>query len=105
MPAPRASRGTGPNMGDASGKDSGMARIHYRIVQHDGGWAYKLGDVFSESFPTHELAARAARAVAAEQRIPGEVAYIQYQDASGAWREEVARGNDRPAPEVVDPAG
>ena len=82
-----------------------MDKVTYKVVEHDGGWAYKLGDVFSESFPTHELAARAARAVAAEQRIPGEGAYIQYQDASGAWREEVARGNDRPAPEVVDPAG
>ena len=81
-----------------------MDKITYRVVEHDGGWAYKLGDVFSESFPTHDEAARAAKAVAAEQQIPGEVAYIEYQDASGAWREEVAQGNDRPEPEVVDPA-
>jgi hypothetical protein len=80
-----------------------MSKVTYEVVEHDGGWAYKLGDVFSETFPTHELAARAAKAVAAEQRIPGEREYIQYQDASGQWREEVAPGNDRPAPEVVDP--
>ena len=82
-----------------------MGQVTYKVVEHDGGWAYKLGDVFSETFPTHELAARAANAVAAEQRIPGEVAYIQYQDESGKWREEVARGDDRPAPDVVDPVG
>ena len=80
-----------------------MERVTYRVVEHDGGWAYKLGDVFSETFPTHDLAAQAARAVAEEQRVPGEVAYIQYQDESGNWREEVARGNDRPEPDVVDP--
>ncbi|NNM71926.1 DUF2188 domain-containing protein [Enterovirga aerilata] len=79
-----------------------MSKITYRIVEHDGGWAYKLGDVFSETFPTHDLAARAARAVAAEQSVPGEVAYILYQDASGEWREEVARGDDRPSADVVD---
>ena len=82
-----------------------MAQVTYKVVEHDGGWAYKLGDVFSETFPTHDLAARAAHAVAAEQQIPGELAYIQYQDASGQWREEVARGNDRPSANVIDPAG
>ena len=29
--------------------------ITYRIVQHDGGWAYKLGDSFSETFPNLSL--------------------------------------------------
>ena len=24
-----------------------MAEVKYKIVEHDGGWAYKLGDVFS----------------------------------------------------------
>ena len=33
-----------------------MARIHYRIVAHDGGWAYKLNDVFSEPFPSKSAA-------------------------------------------------
>ena len=38
-----------------------MTDITYRIVEHDGGWAYKLGDVFSETFPDHDAAMRAAR--------------------------------------------
>ena len=41
-----------------------MAHITYRIVEHDGGWAYKLGDVFSETFPTHAAAVKAAHRVA-----------------------------------------
>ena len=81
-----------------------MSDLKYVIVEHDGGWAYKLGDVFSETFPDHDSARRAADLVAREQRIPGETAPISYQDESGAWREEVALGDDRPAPDVEDPS-
>jgi hypothetical protein len=77
-----------------------MADVTYQIVEHDGGWAYKLGDVFSETFPNRETAVAAARAVAAEQRVPGDTAPISYQDARGAWHDETARGNDRPQAEV-----
>jgi len=79
-----------------------MIRIHYRIVQHDGGWAYKLGDVFSEPFRTHDAAVAAARRVAAEQHVPGETAYIEYQDASGKWHTETSEGTDRPDVDVVE---
>jgi hypothetical protein len=27
-----------------------MPNVTYEIVQHDGGWAYKVDGVFSESF-------------------------------------------------------
>jgi hypothetical protein len=77
-----------------------MSRIHYKLVEHDGGWAYKLGDVFSESFPTHDAALSAARRVAAEQRVPGEATYIEYQTADGSWHTELAEGNDRPPADV-----
>ncbi len=79
-----------------------MADITYRIVEHDGGWAYKLGDVFSETFPTHDDALRAANAVAAEQKLPGETEPISYQDEAGRWHEEVAPGTERPDTVVVD---
>ena len=81
-----------------------MTNVTYQVVEHDGGWAYKLGDVFSETFRTHDAAAAAARAVAAEQRVPGESAPILYQDEAGQWHEETARGDDRPETEVVDPS-
>jgi len=51
-------------------------KIHYKVVEHDGGWAYKLGDVFSEAFPDRAAALTAAKRAAAEQHVPGEAAYI-----------------------------
>ena len=45
-----------PKGGDFDGK------IVYQIVEHDGGWAYKVGGVFSEPFPSHEAAVAAAQA-------------------------------------------
>jgi hypothetical protein len=79
-----------------------MTKIHYRVVRHDGGWAYKLGDVFSERFPTHDRALAAAKRVAVEQQVPGETGYIEYQTADGKWHIELATGGDRPEADVVD---
>jgi hypothetical protein len=73
-----------------------MTKVTYHIVQHDGGWAYKLGDVFSEAFPSHDEAFAAARRAALEQQRPGETAGISWEDARGKWHEEVSHGDDRP---------
>jgi hypothetical protein len=37
-----------------------MAKITYEIVQHDGGWAYRVDETFSEPFPSHDSARKAA---------------------------------------------
>jgi hypothetical protein len=79
-----------------------MARVTYHVVEHDGGWAYKLGDVFSEAFATHDLALKAAQQAAREQQIGGETTTILYQDANGKWHEERSDGSDRPQAEVED---
>jgi len=79
-----------------------MTTIHYHIVPHDGGYAYKLGDVFSEPFPTHDAALRAAQRAAAEQRVPGETTIIQWQDNQGEWHTETSQGSDRPEADVID---
>lgn len=79
-----------------------MAKLVYRIVKHEDGWAYKVRDTFSETFPTHEAALAAARSAAAEQRVPGETVGIQYETAEGEWREENDPGIDRPQTEVKD---
>jgi hypothetical protein len=47
-----------------------MSDVTYEIVQHDGGWAYKVDGVFSETFPTHAEALAAAEAAAEEQEVP-----------------------------------
>ena len=77
-----------------------MSEIHYRIVEHDGGWAYRLGDVYSETFASHDQAADAARIAAREQGVAGSTTAIQYQDKDGAWHTEIARGDDRPSADV-----
>jgi hypothetical protein len=82
-----------------------MDKIHYRIVQHDGGWAYKLGDVFSEPYVSHDAALAAAKTVIQEQHTPGDSVYIEYQDENGRWRTEYVRGDDRPDADVVDDPG
>jgi hypothetical protein len=81
-----------------------MSHVTYEIVQHDGGWAYKVDGVFSEPFATHEQALAAARAAAKEQRAPGFTEVIQYEDAKGKWHTETASGNDRPDTDVKDSA-
>ncbi len=78
-----------------------MTDVTYKVVEHDGGWAYKLGDVFSETFPTHDDARHAADRAAQEQRAPGTTEAIRYQDAEGRWHDELARGDDRPSTEAV----
>ena len=75
-------------------------KIIYHIVKHDDGWAYKLGDVFSETFRSHDAALAAARLAAAEQRAPGETTGISWEDDQGRWHEEVSKGDDRPETEV-----
>ena len=79
-----------------------MVHVTYEVVQHDGGWAYKVGDVFSETFATHDDARRAADAAAQRQQIEGEPEVIEYEDARGEWHTELADGGDRPETEVAD---
>ena len=79
-----------------------MTDIHYKIVEHDGGWTYKLGDVFAETYPSHDDAMAAAKAVAQEQQLGGETVPISWQDADGVWHEEVAQGDDRPSADVSE---
>ena len=79
-----------------------MIKVVYEVIEHDGGWAYKFNKVFSETFPTREAARAAAQAAAAEQRVPGSTEVIQNEDEQGKWREETARGSDRPSTEGAD---
>jgi hypothetical protein len=79
-----------------------MAHVTYKIVQHDGGWAYTVDGVFSEPFPSHGDALAAARRVALEQQVPGRTEVIQYEDADGKWHEETAHGDDRPMTDILD---
>jgi hypothetical protein len=82
-----------------------MVHVTYQIVQHDGGWAYKVDGVFSEPFASHAEALAAAKAAAAEQRTPGQTEAIEWEDEKGRWHSETASGRDRPETEVKDSDG
>jgi hypothetical protein len=77
-----------------------MTHIVYEIVPHDGGWAYRVDGVYSETFQSHEAARAAALRAAREQELRGETTTINYEDANGRWHEAVSRGDDRPETEV-----
>jgi hypothetical protein len=87
---------------DQQGKEVVMSHVTYKIVQHDGGWAYTVDGVFSEPFPAHEEAIGAAKQAAAEQRVPGRTEVIEYETADGKWHTETAFGSDRPETDVED---
>ena len=77
-----------------------MSHVTYQIVEHDGGWAYKVSDVFSETFPSKELAQKAANRAAREQRAPGSDEAIEFEDSDGKCHDEDAKGIDRPDTDV-----
>jgi hypothetical protein len=79
-----------------------MTEVTYEIVEHDGGWAYKVDGVFSEPFPSHAAALAAAKSAAVEQTVPGDTEEIQYEDNKGRWHSETASGSDRPFTSVKD---
>ena len=77
-----------------------MSHITYKVVQHDSGWAYTADGTYSETFPNHDAALRAARRAAGEQRLSGDTAGISWEDPNGRWHEELSVGDDRPETEV-----
>lgn len=79
-----------------------MTKVNYEVVEHDEGFAYRVGDVFSETFPTHDAAREAAELAAQRQTLTGSAEVIQYQDASGNWHEEFVDGENRPETQIVD---
>jgi hypothetical protein len=77
-----------------------MTKIIYEIVEHDGGWAYRVDGVFSETYPSHDFARKAAEQAAQEQEVAGATTGISYEDKAGRWHDEVSAGDDRPETDV-----
>ena len=78
-----------------------MTKVIYEIVEHDGGWAYRVDGAYSETFPTHDAARKAAETAAGEQVVAGDAATgISYEDEKGRWHDEISRRDDRPETEV-----
>lgn len=79
-----------------------MTHVTYEVVEHDGGFAYKVGDVYSEPYPSHDAAHIAAELAARRQQVSGRDEAISYQDSVGRWHEEQVQGGDRPQTDVED---
>ncbi len=73
-----------------------MSKITYKVVKHDGGWAYQANGTYSEPFLTRDAARKAAKQAASEQTAPGETTEISYEDEKGRWHNERDSGTDRP---------
>ncbi len=73
-----------------------MNKVTYKVVKHDGGWAYEANDTYSEPFRTREEARMAAKLAASEQATPGKSAQISYEDDKGRRHNEVDSSTDRP---------
>lgn len=79
-----------------------MSKVTYEIVEHDGGWAYRVGGTYSETFASHDLARQAAERAAKEQVVPGQATGISYEDRQGRWHNELSAADDRPETTVKD---
>lgn len=79
-----------------------MSAVKYEIVEHDGGWAYRVKRTFSETFRTHDLALAAAERATKEHRQAGRSESIVYEDRAGMWHQERVSGFDRPTTSIED---
>ena len=77
-----------------------MTKVIYEIIQHDGGWAYRVDETISETFTSHIAARQAAEVAAAEQSATGESTIISYEDKKGHWHDEKSAASDRPTTKV-----
>jgi hypothetical protein len=76
--------------------------ITYHVGPHDGGWAYRLDNVWSEPFETHAAARTAAHQAARRQHLSGQPAEILYQVEDGSWQREIVGAADRPDAAVAE---
>ncbi len=79
-----------------------MSNVTYHVAEHDVGFAYRVDEVWSEPFPSHEAALAAAHDAAQRQQVGGDDVEIQFQLAGGRWQTLHVEGGDRPETDVVD---
>ncbi len=77
-----------------------MTKIVYQIVEHDGGWAYEVDGVYSETYRSHDRRGGGEFARRANSGCRTRRTGISTRIAQGRWHEEVAAGDDRPETDV-----
>ena len=65
-----------------------MNKITYRVVKHNGGWAYENGGTYSEQFRTREAARKAARLAAAGHASAYATAPRTSEGEEGQWHDD-----------------
>jgi Uncharacterized protein conserved in bacteria (DUF2188) len=69
----------------ALGVQGHRSRVTYRVVKHDGGWAYETDGSYSRQFRTREAARKAARLAAAEQTSAYGTSARPSKNEEGQW--------------------
>lgn len=67
-----------------------MTKPNYEIVERDGGYAWKLGDAFSETYPTRDAASAAAIEDSARRQSGTARATAQSDGDARRWHNEMA---------------
>jgi hypothetical protein len=65
-----------------------IGKISYRVVKHDGGWAYETKSGHSLQFRTRDAARKAARLAAAEHVTAHEAAPRPSHNAERQWYDD-----------------
>jgi hypothetical protein len=65
-----------------------MNKMTYKVVKHEGGWAYEANGTYSKRFRTREAARKAAKSAAggsavATETTPISYGKVQWHDDSG----------------------
>jgi hypothetical protein len=65
-----------------------MAYLTYEIVQHDGGWAYKLGDTLSETYIHRQDAVEGAKSAASRQKMDAQDVSVRDRSTNQVYSTE-----------------
>jgi hypothetical protein len=77
-----------------------MSKAIYKIVRHDGRWAYESNGAVSEHFGTREQARAAARLTAREQCLQRAQIPISHEHRTVERQEEIPENDHRLHAEV-----
>ena len=79
-----------------------MSEVTYEIVEHDGGWAYKVDGALSRCSRPMRQRSRQHRPPPLSRKPPARPKRLNTKTRKGKWHTETARGSDRPETHIKD---